>query len=135
MPFDDESARISPDGNWVAYVNNKTGRREVYVAAYPALDRRRQVSSGGGSEPVWGPRNDEIFYRSGWDVFSVPLASGGSALRPGQPSKLFDGFFNRVDADKQEEESRNRQETNWAAYHVNLPTRPNRRSPHPHIPW
>jgi serine/threonine-protein kinase len=95
-PFNEESARISPDGRWVAYVSDKTGRAEVYVATYPALDRRRQVSSAGGSEPVWGPQSEEIFYRSGWKVFSVPLERGGSGLRTGRPVKLFDGFFNRA---------------------------------------
>ncbi len=95
-PFNEKAARISPDGRWVAYVSDRTGREEVYVAAYPALDRRRQVSNGGGTEPVWGPHGDEIFYRRVWDMFSVPLASGGSALQPGRPVKLFDGFFNRA---------------------------------------
>ncbi len=95
-PFNDESARISPDGNWVAYVSDKSGRSEVYVAAYPALDRRSQISRAGGSEPVWGPQGKEIFYRSGWDVLTVPLERGGFGLRAGRPLKLFDGFFNRA---------------------------------------
>jgi len=91
----DESPRISPDGRWLAYVSDQTGRREVFVAPYPSLDRRWQISIGGGSEPVWGPETTELFYRSGWRVMSVPLAMSGGILDPGQPGLLFEGSYNR----------------------------------------
>jgi len=93
--FSEESPRISPNGRWLAFVSDKTGVYEVYVASYPALDRRWQISSGGGSEPVWGPGGDELFYRTAWQVLAVPLPEEGGVLNPGLPAPLFEGFFNR----------------------------------------
>jgi Tol biopolymer transport system component len=58
-------ARFSPDGQWVAYVSNATGRFEVYVTDWPANRIQRQISTDGGREPLWSPRGDELFYRSG----------------------------------------------------------------------
>ena len=63
--FDNGSPSLSPDGKWLAYVANESGRNEVYVRAYPGAGGRWQVSLDGGSEPVWSPAGGEIFYRNG----------------------------------------------------------------------
>jgi Tol biopolymer transport system component len=92
--FSDESPRFSPDGRWLAWVSNHTGQYEVYVAPYPELDRRQQISSGSGVEPVWHPSGRELFYRQGWRVLSVPLTERNGVLRPGPSQVLFEGPYN-----------------------------------------
>ncbi len=56
---------LSPDGRWLAYVSNLSGRIEVYVNAFPDPGGRRQVSVDGGTEPVWSRDGSELFYRRG----------------------------------------------------------------------
>jgi len=53
--FDNHSPSMSPDGRWVAYVSNESGRLEVYVRPFPGPGGRWQVSLDGGSEPLWAP--------------------------------------------------------------------------------
>ena len=64
-PFDEASAEISPDGDYVAYDSNETGNYEVYVRTFPNPDNGRwQISTEGGVEPMWGPDGDELFFRT-----------------------------------------------------------------------
>ena len=63
-PFDESAPRFSPDGRSVAFVSNETGREEVYVGPLTDPARRQQVSTDGGTEPVWGANGRELFYRS-----------------------------------------------------------------------
>ena len=60
--FDEEHGRFSPDGHWVAYTSNESGRQEVYVQPFPATGAQFQVSSGGGREPHWRKDGTELFY-------------------------------------------------------------------------
>ena len=62
--FNEEQARISPDGRWLAYVADGTGSQEIYVRRYPELDAPRQVSNGGGGQPQWRADQRELFYLS-----------------------------------------------------------------------
>jgi len=66
--------RLSPDGHWLAYVSDQSGRREVYIQAFPGPGARVQVSSGGGTEPVWHPKGRELFYRTATVLMSASLA-------------------------------------------------------------
>jgi Tol biopolymer transport system component/tRNA A-37 threonylcarbamoyl transferase component Bud32 len=59
------SPSLSPDGKWLAYNSNESGRFEVYVRAFPGMESRYQISVDGGTEPMWSPRGNEIFYRNG----------------------------------------------------------------------
>jgi Tol biopolymer transport system component len=63
-PFHNTSASLSPDGRWLAYAADESGRTQVYVRSYPGAGGRWQVSLDGGTEPLWSPRGDEILYRS-----------------------------------------------------------------------
>jgi dipeptidyl aminopeptidase/acylaminoacyl peptidase len=94
-PFDERSPRVSPDGRWLAYSSDESGRFEVYVVRLPGMDRRAQVSVGGGDRPVWGARGAEIVYRSAdGQVTSVrfsPGAGGGNGI--GRPVALFPDTF------------------------------------------
>jgi Tol biopolymer transport system component len=56
---------LSPDGRWLAYVSDLSGRNEVYVNAFPGPGGRRPVSVEGGTEPVWSRDGSELFYRKG----------------------------------------------------------------------
>ena len=63
-PFNETGARLSPDGRWIAYVSDESGRSEIYARAFPDLSRKVQISVQGGVEPVWHPAGNEIVYRS-----------------------------------------------------------------------
>jgi serine/threonine-protein kinase len=67
------SPRLSPDGRWLAYVSNESGRHEVYVRAFPAPGSRWQVSTGGGTEPLWAPGGRELFYRSDNELMAAAI--------------------------------------------------------------
>jgi Tol biopolymer transport system component len=86
--FDENSARLSPDGRWIAYQSNQSGAWEIYVRAFPTSGRQWQVSAGGGTRPEWLPDGREIAYLRGTDVMSVQIATKPT-LVPGRPAKLF----------------------------------------------
>ena len=62
--LNETSPRVSPDGRWIVYVSDESGRNEVYSQAFPDLGHKVQISVAGGAEPVWHPRGGEIVYRS-----------------------------------------------------------------------
>jgi serine/threonine-protein kinase len=68
-------ARLSHEGHWLAYVSEETGAQEVYVQPFPGPGGRYQVSSGGGSEPMWSPSDGELFYRGGTALISATLTT------------------------------------------------------------
>ena len=63
-PFHERQAMFSPNGRWIAYSSNDSGRFEIYVRAFPDSGRRVQVSSGGGLDPVWSPNGRGLFFRT-----------------------------------------------------------------------
>jgi serine/threonine-protein kinase len=93
--FCDDYAAVSPDGRWVAYASSLTGRQDVYVARYPDLGDRQQVSSAGGNLPLWSSDGSELFF-SGLDARQMlhvsvrPGNAPGSALVVGRPAVLFE---------------------------------------------
>jgi serine/threonine-protein kinase len=74
-PAYEGGARLSPDGRWLSYVSNETGQNEVYLRPFQGLDRRWQVSAGGGTQAIWNPDGREIFYRSGERMMVVGFAT------------------------------------------------------------
>ena len=60
--FDERSGEFSPDGKWVSYASDESGRFEVFVQRFPESGQRLQVSSGGGRQPQWRPDGREMFY-------------------------------------------------------------------------
>jgi serine/threonine-protein kinase len=93
-PFMEGGALLSPDGRWLAYVSDATGRLEVYVEPFPGPGQRLEISTGGGSEPVWSADGRELFYRDGDRLLAVPLGSG-AGLAPATPRVLFAGSYVR----------------------------------------
>ncbi|HUP41492.1 MAG TPA: protein kinase [Vicinamibacterales bacterium] len=90
------NAEISPSGRWMAYESNESGRWEVYVRAFPDVHAGRwQISTDGGTQPVWSRAGRELFYRSlAGAVMSVAVQADES-FRAGSPAKLFEGkYFN-----------------------------------------
>jgi len=74
--FQERGASFSPDGQWIAYVSNESGRDEVYVRPYPGPGGQVIISTGGGTEVVWGPDGSELFYRNGDQVMVVAVTTG-----------------------------------------------------------
>jgi Tol biopolymer transport system component len=91
--FEEANAQVSPDGRWMAYESNESGQAEVYVRPFPKADAGRwQVSTGGGTQPVWARSGRELFYRSGETVMSVPIEMGASFVAR-NPMVLFKGQY------------------------------------------
>lgn len=85
---------LSPDGHWMAYASNESGRPEIYIEPVPGPGGRRQISSDGGEEPRWVRNGREITYRNGSKMMSVPVQMQ-PAFRTGKPMELFDSKFDR----------------------------------------
>jgi Tol biopolymer transport system component/predicted Ser/Thr protein kinase len=90
--FDETSPRFSPDGRWLAYISNESGRYEIYVQPYPGPGGKWQISTEGGSEPAWNPNGRELFYRSGDKMMAVEIATQPS-FSAGTPRMLFEGRY------------------------------------------
>jgi eukaryotic-like serine/threonine-protein kinase len=88
-PFNEDSASISADGRFVAYVSDESGRREVYAIPASGQGERVAVSINGGSGPVWSRDGRELFYRAGDDLISVRVETKG-ALVLGERKTLLD---------------------------------------------
>jgi Tol biopolymer transport system component len=91
--FEEGAPRFSPDGRWLAYVSNESGRQEVYVRLLASSSGRQPISNGGGAEPVWARDGRELFYRQGNTMMAVSLTGRGADLQAGRPQALFDGPF------------------------------------------
>jgi Tol biopolymer transport system component len=87
---------LSPDGNWIAYASDRTGRCEVYVERFPQLGNRRQISTDGGAEVLWSRTGDELFYRERTRLMAV-RADLGPVLSVGQPEAVLTGLRNSPD--------------------------------------
>jgi hypothetical protein len=88
--FNEAFPQLSPDGRWLAYVSNESGRHEVYVQAYPGASEKMTVSTDGGFEPLWSPDGRELFYRKGPSVMVVSIQTT-PAFRSSRPRQLFEG--------------------------------------------
>jgi dipeptidyl aminopeptidase/acylaminoacyl peptidase len=91
-PFNEAAPEFSPDGRWLAYSSDESGRREVYVQPYPGPGRKWQISAEGGNEPVWNRNGREIFYRSGDRMMAVDITTQQS-FSAGRPKMLFEGRY------------------------------------------
>ncbi len=81
---------LSPDGNWLAYVSDESGNKEVFVRSFPALDRKWQLSKSGGDNPHWRNDGKEVFFvATDLSMQSVAVGVKGNALESGSPVLLF----------------------------------------------
>jgi eukaryotic-like serine/threonine-protein kinase len=89
-PLFELMGRFSPDGRWLAYQSNESKRFEVYVQAYPPTGGRWQISTAGGTAPIWKGDGKEILYEGPGDtVYAVPVEVKSGSLEVGNPVKLF----------------------------------------------
>jgi Tol biopolymer transport system component len=93
--FHNYAPSLSPDGRWLAYVSDESGRFEVYVRPYPGPGGRWQVSLDGGTEPVWSPAGREIFYRNGDRMMAATVRTVGG-FEVGGRVRLFEGAYETV---------------------------------------
>jgi eukaryotic-like serine/threonine-protein kinase len=93
-PFIEEAPRFSPEGRWLAYHSNESGRNEVYVQPFPGPGGKRLISNEGGIEPIWSRSGRELFYRSGDKMMAVDIQTTPT-FKAGPPHVLFEksGYF------------------------------------------
>ena len=87
--------KFSPDGKWLAYVSDESGRLQVYVRPFPGPEVKWLISeeNEGGGQPVWSPDGKELFYRSGDKTMVVSIQTQDQTLRAESPRVLFEGRY------------------------------------------
>ena len=95
-PFADKAAagspKFSPDGRWLAYCSNESKRPQVYVQAFPGPGAKIQVSSDGGTDPVWKRTGGELYFRSGDKMMAVTVSTTPT-FTAGHPQVLWEGRY------------------------------------------
>ena len=81
---------FSPDGKWLAYESDGTGRNEAYITPFPGGGAQYQVSTGGGERPVWRRDGKEIYYREGLRLMAVEVKARSDTLELSPPTFLFE---------------------------------------------
>ncbi len=91
-PLDQRNAAFSPDGRWIVYDSNESGRFEVYTQPFPPAGGKWQISTGGGITPRWGRDGREVFYLApDSSMMSVPVrvSADRQSIEPGAAARLF----------------------------------------------
>ncbi|MCL4402231.1 MAG: serine/threonine-protein kinase [Acidobacteria bacterium] len=86
------SAKFSPDGKWVAYCSTESGRAEVFIQPWPGPGPKIQISSEGGTDPIWRRDGRQLFYRNGERMMAVTMDLG-PPVRAGRPAQLWEGPY------------------------------------------
>ena len=89
--FEERDGQFSPDGNWIAYQSNESGRMEIFVQSFPGPGGKIQVSTGGGAQVRWRKDGRELFYIAlDGKLMAVPIRRAGSgSIEAGAPVALF----------------------------------------------
>jgi Tol biopolymer transport system component len=90
--FNENHAVFSPDGRWLAYDSDESGRWEVYVQSFPDPRGKLHISTDGGSHPIWAPNRREIFYRNQDKMMAVAVRTQPE-FASGQPQVLFEVVY------------------------------------------
>ena len=93
--FAEAAAVLSPDGNYMAFSSNESGREEVYVRAYPGNEGRWQISTDAGSEPMWSRDGKELFYRAGTSLMVVDVVTE-PRFEPAKPRVAFEAPYDQA---------------------------------------
>jgi hypothetical protein len=89
-PFAEDHPQFSPDGHWLAYYSDESGREEVYIQRFPKLGDKVTVSSGGGSQPRWRRDGKELFFVTlDGRLMAAPVKMSDGRLEAGEPKPLF----------------------------------------------
>jgi Tol biopolymer transport system component len=86
--FDERTPALSPNGRWIAYQSNETGRNEVFVSDFPAASRKWQVSRSGGSGPSWRRDGLELYFQDPEAAAAVRIDERGGSLEVQTPVRL-----------------------------------------------
>jgi serine/threonine-protein kinase len=87
-PYQDGGAAFSPDGQWIAYHSNESGRFEVYVRPFSTSSGKEsqvQISNSGGGQPVWLPKGGELLYQASGQIMAVGYTTSGGSFLAGKP--------------------------------------------------
>ncbi|MGH9368740.1 MAG: protein kinase domain-containing protein [Thermoanaerobaculia bacterium] len=87
--YEEAEPDFSPDGRWIAYTSDESGRYEIYARPFPGPGAKVPISTSGGTEPAWGRDGKELFYRNGDRMMAVPVKLGPE-LAAGKPAVLFE---------------------------------------------
>jgi eukaryotic-like serine/threonine-protein kinase len=88
-PFDQDHALLSPDGKWLAYLSDESGREEIYVESFPDRSGKWQISTAGGQDPRWRADSRELYYLSpDMQMMAVPIQTQPT-FEAGVPLRLF----------------------------------------------
>ena len=80
---------VSPDGKWMAYASDESGKNEVYVCTFPDVNKGKwQISTNGGDSPLWSPDGRELFYHASDATMAVRVETEPD-FKPGKPTVLF----------------------------------------------
>jgi serine/threonine-protein kinase len=90
--FTQGSGRFSPDGKWVAYCSSESGRNEVFVQPWPGPGPKIQISSAGGTDPIWSRDSRELFYRNGDKMMAV-FVTTQPTFRASKPQLLWEARY------------------------------------------
>jgi Tol biopolymer transport system component len=88
--FRQNNGCLSPDGRWIAYVSEESGKADVFVQNFPPAGGKWQISNGGGNEPSWRRDGKELYFLNGTKLEAVAVNGSGSSFEMGIPKDLFD---------------------------------------------
>jgi Tol biopolymer transport system component len=91
-PYDEMSSQFSPDGHWITYESDESGRNEIYVQPFPGPGAKTIVSTGGGLQARWRPDGRELFYVAPDGklmAVGMRMTSDGRTIEPASPVPLF----------------------------------------------
>jgi Tol biopolymer transport system component/predicted Ser/Thr protein kinase len=87
--FNECHARLSPDGKWLAYVSDETGRAEIYVQSFPTPGNKVLISTNGGDQPAWRRDGKELYYMAPDRKLMAVASRPGATFESGEPKVLF----------------------------------------------
>jgi serine/threonine-protein kinase len=91
-PSFEDAPQFSPDGRWLAYTSDESGRMEIFVKPYPGPGGKWQISTDGGTEPLWNHNGRELFYRNGDRMMAVDISTQ-PGFAAGKPRQLFERHY------------------------------------------
>jgi Tol biopolymer transport system component len=90
QPVNESDGRISPDGHWVAYTSDESGRNEVFIQSFPVPGNKKRVSVAGGFNPMWRKDGRELYFLTeDHALMAVSAKTSNGALELSPPSRLF----------------------------------------------
>jgi eukaryotic-like serine/threonine-protein kinase len=91
-PFNEGGPIFSPDGGWLAYQSDESGRLEIYVRSFPGPGGKWPISTEGGTEPVWARNGRELFYRNGDKLMAAAVETKPTFVAA-KPKLLFEAHY------------------------------------------